>query len=316
VNLQKKEYISIKGKKKVVNAVVVEGKNIVVRGKFIKIAFVKDEVCDNGIATPETIIDKLKAIRIADIFTFDQKLPETAPMFPYFYVWDNLAVLEVKSFKHWWNVQIGNDARRMVRKAEKAGVVVKATPLTDEMVIGIKRIYDESPIRQGKPFWHYKKDFETVKKENSTYLDRSEFIGAYFQNELIAFNKLFYTDNRADQIQLIAKLAHKDKSPINALISKAVEICSEKRISYLTYGKYHYRNKTTDSLSDFKKRNGFEKIEIPRYYVPLSHKGKIAIFLRLYKGPADFLPFFILQNLLAFRAMVYSLIFSSKQKGP
>lgn len=315
MNHQENEVISIKGKTKAVKASVIEGKSIVVLGRFIKIACVKDEICDSGIVNPERIVGELRAKKIADLFTFDQKIPETAPKFPYFHIWDNLAVLEVKDFNYWWNHQIGNDARRMVRKAEKAGVLVKIQSLTDDFVAGIKSIYDESRIRQGKPFWHYMKDFETVKRENSTYLDRSEFIGAYFQNELIAFNKLFYTHNRADQIQLIAKSKHRDKSPINALIAKAVEICADKGIAYLTYGKYQYHKRKADSLVEFKKRNGFKRIDFPRYYVPLSSKGRMAIFLKLYKHPLDFLPAFAADNLLALRAKAYSLLYPPGRKG-
>ena len=72
-----------------------------------------------AIHNPETIINELKKLKKADIFTFDQKLPDTEPKFKYYFEWDNLAVLQIKSFEHWWNKQIHNDARRMVRKSTK-----------------------------------------------------------------------------------------------------------------------------------------------------------------------------------------------------
>ena len=72
-------------------------------------------------------------------------------------------------------------------------------------------------------------------------------------------------------------MKHRDKAPTNALIAKAVEVCAEKGISYLTYGKYHYGKKDAKSLSDFKMRHGFDKIDIPRYYVPLTLKAKFAL---------------------------------------
>ena len=78
-----------------------------------------------------------------------------------------------------------------LERAQKNGVVAKVVPFTDELVSGIKDIYDESPMRQGKPFWHYKKDFNTIKEDNSSFLERSEFIGAYYKNELIGFEKIY-----------------------------------------------------------------------------------------------------------------------------
>ena len=33
-------------------------------------------------------------------------------------------------------------------------------------------IFNEAAIRQGRPFWHYGKDFETVKRQFSRYLAR------------------------------------------------------------------------------------------------------------------------------------------------
>jgi hypothetical protein len=311
----KNERISIKGKIVEVNSNIIDGKTIVVTGKFIKIASVKDEICDDGVKNPEVIINELKKNKIADIFTFEQKLPDVKPKYNYFYKLDNLAVLKIQDYNYWWEKQINNDARRMVRKAEKNGVIVKAEIFNDELINGIKSINDETPLRQGKPFWHYKKDFETVKTDNSTYLDRTEFICAYYNNELIGFDKIFYTGNRADQIQLLAKLKHRDKSPTNAIIAKAIDVCAQKGISYLTYGKYLYGNKGEDSLSDFKKRNGFEIIEFPRYYAPLTLKGTIAIKLNLYKKLNELLPSFLIDFLINIRTKLFTIKYSKELKS-
>ncbi len=302
-----KQTISIRGKQITVAADMIAGKAIVTKGSLLRIARVKDDVCDDGVIDPESIVSELRRRRRADIFTFDQKLLETEPRFPYYFEWDNLAVLTIKTYEHWWNAQIKNDARRMVRKAEKNGVTVKVVPFSDELVAGIKGIYDEVPIRQGKPFWHYKKDIETVKKENSTYLERAEFIGAYCGDELIGFNKIFYTGNRADQIQLLSKLRHRENSPTNALIAKAVEVCAAKGILYLTYGKFSYGNKVGDTLSDFKERNGFANITFPRYYVPMTLVGKVAVALKLHRRLIELLPPSVVDRLWAVRASLYAM---------
>ncbi len=311
MDIQEKDVISVKGKSCVVKSVHIGGKCVVRRGRLLKTAFLKDEVCDGGISDPDVIIRQLKSLGMADIFTFDQKWPDTGPLFNFFYEWDNLAAVKIESFDHWWKNQISHGERGRIRKSERSGVVTKVIPLTDQLVEEIKGIYDETPIRQGRPFWHYRKNLETIKKENSTCLERSEFIGAYLHNELIAFSKLIYTSNRADHIQLIAKVKHRDKAPTNALIAKAVEVCAEKNISFLTYGKYHYCKKVNDSLCEFKRRNGFEKIEIPRYYVPLTAKGKLAILLRLYREPMEWLPSSVSERFLTWRARYYTRKYSS-----
>lgn len=312
MNFDKREQINIKGKKTAVNSVIIDGKTIVVLGKLLKIASIKDEICDDGIQNPEIIVNELKKVKKADIFTFDQKLPDTEPKFNYYFEWDNLAVLQIKSFDYWWNKQIHNDARRMVRKAAKNGVVVKVSRLTDELINGIKSIFDETPLRQGKHFWYYKKDFNTVKDVISSFLERSEFIGAFCDNELIGFEKIIYTGNRADPINLLSKIKDRDKAPTNALIAKSVEVCAQKGISYLTYGNFLYGKKSADSLSDFKKRNGFEKVNIPRYYVPLTRKGKIALKLKLHKGLIGLLPSFFIDKMVKLRTKTYKIKYSKK----
>jgi len=52
-------------------------------------------------------------------------------------------------------------------------------PFDETLVRGIWEVYNESPVRQGKPNTHYGKDIETVYKEEATFLDHSIFIGAF-----------------------------------------------------------------------------------------------------------------------------------------
>lgn len=307
MELTETERISVKGKLKLANAKIIYGRKVVVGGKFLKVATISDEICDDTIENPELIIDEVRKLGLADIFTFDQKLPHTEPRFPYYLENDNLAVLKIDSFEHWWNTQIGNDARRMVRKAQKQGVIAKVVPLSDELVTGIKNIYDETPIRQGKKFWHYNKSFDAVKAENSTFLKNSAFIGAYCNEELIGFDKLFYNGDRAAQIQLVSKMKDRDKAPTNALIAKAVEFCAERGITYLVYGKFSYGKKGPDSLQDFKRRNGFQQLDLPRYYIPLTLKGKFALRCKLHKGLLQLLSPSIINLLLVVRARIYTL---------
>lgn len=263
----------------------VDNKEIAITGWPIKTVRITDEWYLD-VTDPESFVKTLKQRKVkADLFTFWQRLPETKPKYRYYMEWDSVAAIPVKSFNYWWENQIKKNARTAIRKAHKKGVEVKLVDFNDELVKGILGIYNESPIRQGKPFWHYGKDFDTVKKEVSTYRDRSDFIGAYYNDELIGFIKLTYMESYADPMQIISKIGHRDKAPTNALIAKVVEICEEKKIPYFPYGGW-----SGGSLDDFKRHNGFERIDLPRYYIPLTFKGKLALVLHLHHGFAEILP--------------------------
>jgi hypothetical protein len=85
-------------------------------------------------------------------------------------------------------------------------------------------------------------------------------------------------------------IGHQDKAPTNALIAQAVQSCAERGISYLWYANMSYGKKQADGLADFKRHNGFQKIEVPRYYVPLTLAGKLALRLNLHHGLPELLP--------------------------
>lgn len=99
-----------------------------------------------------------------------------------------------------------------------------------------------------------------------------------------------YRRETASILNLVVKPSHSDKRPANALIAKAVEICHEKGISFITYGMLHYGNKRSGTLLEFKIRNGFEEILVPRYFVPLTTWGAICVKAKLYRGILGILP--------------------------
>jgi hypothetical protein len=72
-------------------------------------------------------------------------------------------------------------------------------------------------------------------------------------------------------------------------MAKAVEVCATKKCIYLTYGKYKYGN-IKSSLTDFKERNGFEEVLVPRYYIPVTMRGRIALAFNLHHGVKSFMP--------------------------
>lgn len=280
-----KDEINIKGKPVTIDAIRINGFVVIARGTLIKTARINEEWFED-IEDPASLIDKLTNYKQADIFTFWQRPPETKPRYKYYMERIDVAALPIKTFDHWWKEQINAKTRNMIRKGEKKGVVIKLVAFDDELVNGIMSIYNETPVRQGKPFWHYGKDFNTIKKDNATYLNRSIFIGAYHNDDLIGFIKLVCDEKFANTMQIISKIEHRDKAPTNALIAKAVEVCEEKGISYLIYATW-----STGSLGDFKRKNGFEKMALPRYYIPLTTKGALALKLNLHHGLRGIVPY-------------------------
>ena len=116
---------------------------------------------------------------------------------------------------------------------------------------------------------------------------------------------MVYVGELACFLEILSKTKHNDKRPVNALISKAVEISVEKKKSYLTYGKFYYGNKKNSSFVEFKRRNGFELVRYPRYYIPLTIKGLIAIKLRLQIGLLGILPGPLISMLVNLRSYFY-----------
>lgn len=300
--------IRVKGRTVRVPSAEIDGRVVFTSAKWLKMAVLHDEELIEGeaVSDPQDFISKLKASGLKpDIFTFAQKLQDTTPKHSYHLEWDNLAVIPITTFSEWWDKRVESSVRRAVRKSQKLKVVVKLADLDDEFVRGIVSINDESPVRQGRAFWHYKKSFEAVKLENSTYAERNAFLGAYYEGELIGFMRLIYVGGIASIIQLLSKMKHFDKRPQNAMIAKAVELCEHNRISYLTYCNYVY-NDPDSSLTEFKRRNGFESVLVPRYYVPLTLRGRIALNLGIHHGLVNRIPKPLIKQLLRVRSSWYA----------
>jgi hypothetical protein len=206
--------------------------------------------------------------------------------------WDNLAVLPISTFENWWTKQLGFKARNKAKQASKKGVVVREAPFDELFASGIWEIYNESPVRQGRRFPHFGKSLDQVRAMSSTFPDSSIFIGAYYEDKLIGFIKLTTDDDRtqAGIMHIVSLIRHRDKAPTNALIAQAVQSCADRGISRLVYAHFAYGKKERSSLSDFKERNGFARVDLPRYYVPLTSIGWSALRLGLHRRLVDRLP--------------------------
>jgi hypothetical protein len=286
----------VNGRPTGIRCLEIDGQTYSLSGKLVKVVRLEDEWYQD-VHDPESVISTLRTARVgADLFTFWQRLPDTEPRFQFHQEWESVAALPVGDFDSWWNGQITSRTRNLIRKAAKAGLEVREACYDDAFVRGMTEIFNETPIRQGRRFWHYGKDFATVKRQFSRYLFRETLIGAYYRGELIGFVMLGDAGRYGVTGQIISKIQHRDKATNNALIAKAVEICARKGLPYLVYF-----NWGSGSLMEFKRRCGFRETRIPRYYVALTETGRVAMRLELHRGWKALLPLPVRDRLKSLR---------------
>jgi len=294
-----------------------ENRDVVVQGRLCRVAHVDGEGY-KFLADPESGIAVLRGSNArADVFTFLQELPETSPRYRYPFEWDNLAVLPISTFDHWWSHQIGFKARNKAKQAEKKGITVREVPFDDALVHGIWKIYNEVPVRQGRRFPHYAKTLEAVRAMSATFLDSSVFIGAFDGDKLIGFIKLTLDDTRkqAGLMHILSLHCYRDKAPTNALIVQAVRSCAELGVTRMVYANFGYGKKLRSSLSDFKERNGFQRVDVPRYYAPLTPWGALALRLVLHRRFAERVPEPVAAKLRELRSRWYQRRFQLKAES-
>jgi hypothetical protein len=313
-----KTTISVRGRQLQVPSHSIDGVSVIVTGRVLRTAALHDEVWQEHGSMEDLLefVKKIQRARLsADLFTFGQQLPTTHVVHAFPYQMSNLAVASCSDFERWWSA-LPQETRKHVRKARKLGLVVREVQFDHELVHGLKAIYDESPMRQGRRFWHYGKDMQTVAMENSTYLDRSILLGAYYGHELVGFIKVVRVGATAHVMQLVAKLAHREKKPNNALLAKAIEVCAAAGITSLVYGQYVYGKDLGAPLTEFKRRNGFQMVLLPQYFVPLNWRGRIAILLGLHFGWRRFVPSWLEQPLRALRSQLFELRYRTARGRP
>jgi hypothetical protein len=254
------------------HSIEINGQTFSISNGPLRFAALDDELFED-LKDPEIAIAQLVKCRPRpDIFTFCQRIPNVEPRYNYLMIRESLAVLPISTYEHWWNKQVKGTTRNMIRKSQKAGVEMREAVFDDAFIRGMVEIFNDTPIRQGRPFWHYAKDFATVKREFSTFLFREYLIGAYLGEELIGFVMLANAGRFGVVGQFISKIAHRDKATNNALIAKTVEVCEKRKLPYLSYT--DWRDST---LVNFKRYSGFEEMKLPRYFVPLTVRGRVAL---------------------------------------
>lgn len=265
---------------------VAEAPSFEVSGRLVRVARVRNEWFAD-IAEPGAVIDDIRKGHLGrvDLLTFWQRLPVREPMVDYYWEPEFVAALPVTTYETWWKQQIDGKTRNLVRKGEKKGLVVRVVPFDDGLVEGITKIFNETPVRQGRRFWHYGKNCDQVRAEMADRPECSLFIGAYVEKELVGFVKLLVLDEYAMMVEIISEVRHRDRAPNNALVAAAVKECASRHVPFLTYSTWG-----SASLAAFKESNGFEKVSLPRYYVPLTPRGTAILRLKLHRGISARLP--------------------------
>ena len=285
--------VSVRGRIRKLPSIDVADSRVVVNRGWLRRAQVFDEYWLPAVSLPDplTVLDQCRAMRPKpDIFTFAQRVPHLEPRYRFPFSWDNVAVIALSSFDAWLTKQVTPATRRNIKSAEKKGVTVRAVDYDDAYVRGIMSIYNETPIRQGRRFWHYGKPFEAVQAENGTYADRSTFLAAYLNSEMIGYLKMVWDAETAAVMQIMSQVGHYDTRPNNALLAEAVRQCCARGTKYLLYESFVYGKKEQNSLTEFKRSNGFVRMDVPRYYVPLTWKGHAAVRLGLHTSLKERLP--------------------------
>jgi len=284
----------VKGRWVSVPVIEVNGDQLTTRGKWLRIARIRgEEMRAKELDNPEVYLTALRndkdRILKADIFSFAQKLPATQPKYPYPIEWESVAAIPLVSFKQWWE-GLPQESRKNVRRSQKRGVMIRVDEFDDKLIEGIRGVNDDSPMRQGMKNAYYGLTPEETRKRYSEFVGRCDFICAYVGEEMIGFLHLVYCGHVAAILNLTPKPSHFDKRPSNALVAKAVEICEARGISHITYGLYNYGNKRDSPLREFKIRNGFKEILLPRYFVPITNWGRLCMKARLHRGLIGNLP--------------------------
>ena len=284
-------------------AAQVAGCTVVAEGRAWRHGHVHDEIWLDGdaVGDPQAFVRALRESPLAlDLCTFRVGASGRLPDAPHRVHEEQLAVIDVRDPAAWW-AGVPQQTRKNVRRAERRGLVVREVAFDEALVRGIRRIYDETPVRQGRPFWHHGKDLEAVRRENATFLDRAGFLGAYVGEELVGFLKWVRVGRRARIMQILALVREQDRRPTMALIAHAVSVAHAQGLEALVYDRMVYGNKAASPMTEFKRRMGFRPVAQPHVTVALTWRGRLVLALGLHRPLAERLPGPLVESLLGWR---------------
>jgi hypothetical protein len=266
----------------------VAGREVQTTGSILRTARLRSEYYVRPLEDSSSFVQELRESGLrADLFTFLHDVNDPTPESSFHHEAERLAVLPITTYDEWFKKQLYNKPRNALRKALNSGIEVRLEGFSESLLRGIKAIYDESPVRQGRHNRHYKKSLETIRKEHATFLETSQFITVYFADEMIGFAKVTFSEELGIIMNFLSKISHRNKALNNAILAKAVEICADRKIQSLVYGVW---GSGAGGLVEFKVANGFQCVEVPRCYVPLTLRGRLALRAGVHAGVVRRMP--------------------------
>jgi hypothetical protein len=223
------------------------------------------------------LIEMLKSKGV-DLFSFIERSflkPPTLQNHELYHCPETVGLLSINSFEDWFK-KLPSRERNMIKKAERTGLQTQVVTVDKEFIQNAHQIYNETPIRQGRKYSGFGITIDEIQKKFEN-LQSSKVIGAYFEGKLIGLLWVEFGDQVAAMMSFLSLISYRNKNPNNAMIACAVKLCSQKGYRYLTYGNMGYN----PGLDFFKKNNGFRRVAVPRYFMPLTYKGQLAIRLNL-----------------------------------
>lgn len=300
--------ISIKGQITTAPAWKMGDALIVTNGRLLKTAEVFDAYWLPKAALPDfpAVAQRLRTVEgRPDLFTFTQRAPDVVPAYEFRQEWDNVAAVPISTYDNWLTKQVSAAQRRNIKTSQKKGLTVRESPFDEAFIRGIMAVSDESPVRAGRKYWHYGKSFETVEREQGTYRERASYLGAYVDDKLVGYLKLIWDTQTAAIMQIVSRLSALDRRPNNALLAETVKLCEARGVGHLLYEKFVYCNKEGSSLTRFKRENGFVRMDLPSYYIPLTARGRVALALGLHRPLKDRMPERLTAKLIELREKWY-----------
>jgi hypothetical protein len=191
---------------------------------------------------------------------------------------DNIWLLEIQDYSRWGNM-IGQENRDMTYKVEKNGIIVSVVSFND--ILSECKNYK---MATGQGFTHLIGESQLSMISNMYPEKNSTYIAGYQGDILAGFIQMYHCDGMTSLINILSLQERFDNTLEHALLSKAVEVCTKRGEKWLIFG----RVENNDLSNNFKESNHFVKHSITRYYIPLTHKGRLATQLGLCRKNFNF----------------------------
>lgn len=225
-------------------------------------------------------------------FRFPEYLVSQDQEISHAYHASNRSRLNLSDYAHWEKKQIKKDVREGLRRANREGVSVERVAYSNLVVEVASEVFNETPYRQGRRFWHYGKSHEQLRQELAPLSAVSQYFLARKGSEYVGFAQIVPLPHRgsARSVHVISKAQHVRSRVSSALIQSIVAYCCDTKLTSFVYGRHIYSGNENSNLRKFKERHGFRNYEYKNYYVPVAPLGHAYLAMGLYQGLREMVP--------------------------